>query len=501
MCHRPRGILWLPLVALLLGGCRSSWHEPRPLTGIELYAPALLDPFDPDWKANDDLRSPCSASAAEPSQALPYVRSLAWDATLAERSGSPEALDSHYLAALHAWSILVDPNASSWQRAAADEIYHTSLARFLATASTSGRLLPGQGIVVHVAGRPVCVPFQLHGFVWRSHDVQALYPVCDYDTKSLSSHYQCEGIGVPVVVERQQPRVAYPEESFLPTGAMFAATVLLRPSATGGQSVIEFFDPLRPVDDPNLPDSTTLAADISAPFALRAVQEPQLASGWIPFITSESPAQEGLFFIEPYQRGKIPIVFVHGLLSSPTSWVDMANDLRAVPGLTDHFQFWSFRYSTNNPFLRAAARLRQDLYRAVATVDPTGQDAALNEMVLVGHSMGGLVCKLQASATEDRLWRAIANRPLEAIVTDEQTRSELREQFFFQPQPNVRRVIMLATPHLGSSWAQRPLGRLGASLAGTDEERIARHDQLMTQNPGVFSPEVTARIPTSIDML
>jgi pimeloyl-ACP methyl ester carboxylesterase len=244
-----------------------------------------------------------------------------------------------------------------------------------------------------------------------------------------------------------------------------------------------------------------LATDISAPFALREVTSPELASGWIPFVGSGAPIREGLFFIEPYRPGKVPVVMVHGLLSSPMSWVDLANDLRAIPGFNDHFQLWAFRYATGKPFLEAAARLRRDLYSSVATVDPGGCDPALRNIVLVGHSMGGLVCQLQASYSEDRLWSAIANRPLEAIVTSGQTRAELQELFFFDPQPNVRRVIQLATPHEGSSWANRPIGWIGTSLVRPDGAQMARHEQLRYDNPGVFAPELERRVPTSIDML
>ena len=32
------------------------------------------------------------------------------------------------------------------------------------------------------------------------------------------------------------------------------------------------------------------------------------------------PEEEGLFMVAPYEAGKIPIVFVHGLLSDPLTW-------------------------------------------------------------------------------------------------------------------------------------------------------------------------------------
>jgi pimeloyl-ACP methyl ester carboxylesterase len=179
----------------------------------------------------------------------------------------------------------------------------------------------------------------------------------------------------------------------------------------------------------------------------------------------------------------------------------MVNDLRATPGFDAHYQVWAFRYATGNSFLRSAAHLRRSLYEAAQTVDPDGVDPALRASVLVGHSMGGLVAKLQTVDSGNTLWRAVANRPFEQIYADDRTREEMAGVLFFEPHPNVRRVVFLATPHGGSSWAARPVGRIASILASPDDERAQRFERLVADNPGVFSPDVSRRLPTSIDML
>ena len=40
----------------------------------------------------------------------------------------------------------------------------------------------------------------------------------------------------------------------------------------------------------------------------------------------------GLYMVQPYEPGKIPVLMVHGLWSSPMTWMEMFNDLRAVAG-------------------------------------------------------------------------------------------------------------------------------------------------------------------------
>ena len=485
----------LLLLALFGTGCRNAWHEPRPLKLVALCAP----------KAR--LCAPSAASCGtdvalcDPAIALESARALAWQATLAERSCNKQAADLHFQAAMAAWSALSQLDAPSPAGQLACEIYHASVARLLATAQCEGRFVPGAGLVVNVAGRCVRVPLMPHGFVWHNDDFQALFPVGHYKSEFIKRQYRCPGWGVPVVVQRRCPTGRYREDGFLPPGGMFAATALLRPCPESGGVVLELFDPLRPPcpADGDLPGP--LASDISAPSALREILNPQLAAWWTPFINSTRIKNPGLFMVEPYQPGKIPVVMVHGLASNPLSWLDLANDLRAIPGFSDRFQIWGFRYSTGRPFLESAARLRQDLYRAIATIDPAGCDPALRNLVLVGHSMGGLICKLQASSSEDLLWNAIANQPLDAICTTEATRNQLRQMCFFEPHPNVRRAIFLATPHRGSTWATRPVGRISSALVRPDTSQRERHQQLERDNPGVFSPEVSQRIPTSVEML
>ncbi len=115
--------------------------------------------------------------------------------------------------------------------------------------------------------------------------------------------------------------------------------------------------------------------------------------------------------------------------------------------------------------------------------------------------MGGLVAKMQVTYSGDTLWRSVSNRPLESLVTDPITRARLAEAFYFDPSPWVSRVVFVGTPHQGSPWAERSLASLGSSLVEEPSQMKARHDQLLRDNPGVFSCEFTRRTPTSIDLL
>jgi pimeloyl-ACP methyl ester carboxylesterase len=209
----------------------------------------------------------------------------------------------------------------------------------------------------------------------------------------------------------------------------------------------------------------------------------------------------GLFLTEPYQRGKIPLLFVHGLLSDPLTWGNVANELRADPDLMARYQIWGFEYATGEPFLKSAALLRRQLREVRAQLDPTGCDPALSQMVLVGHSMGGLVSKLQVTHSGSELWKSVSCRSLEELSMNRETYDALAESFYFEPSASVAKVVFMGTPHRGSPWARRPIGRLGAKLVEEPSSREDMHRQLIRDNPDVFSEEFTKRIPTSIDLL
>jgi pimeloyl-ACP methyl ester carboxylesterase len=428
----------------------------------------------------------------------------------AERRGDQNCSGLYFQAALASGRCLSARAACGEADCIAGQVHQASVQGMLATRCTGLPFALGDGLFVTVNGQATRVGVSIHGFAWDVADFQQLIVVGSYQTESLSRVHYRAGVGVPVVLVRVQRTGSHVEERFLTERPAFSATAVLRVHPTTGvpsgprdsQATLELYNPHEISAIEYGGRRAPLAADFSAPLAYRAVHESPrgFATAWFRDPTA-ARGDQGLFFLEPYQPGKIPIVLVHGLLSSPSTWTDLANDLRATPGFDDHFQIWAFRYATGESFLRTAADLRRALYEAVETVDPHGADASLSSIVLVGHSMGGIVSKLQVVESRDVLWRTVAARPLAQIVADEPTRRELAEVLFFEPHPNVRRVVFLAVPHGGSSFAARPVGRVASVLARPDPQRAELHARLIAANPGVFAPEFERRLPTSIDML
>jgi pimeloyl-ACP methyl ester carboxylesterase len=157
----------------------------------------------------------------------------------------------------------------------------------------------------------------------------------------------------------------------------------------------------------------------------------------------------------PYRPGLIPVVFVHGTASSVVRWAEMYNRLLADPEIRSRFQFWFFQYDSGNPIALSSLRLREALTAAVARLDPEGKDPALRRIVLIGHSQGGLLVKMQGIASGDRLWNAISRKPLDQLRLSDQTRDLFQRGMFVEPLPEVSRMVFICTPHRGSFVAGR----------------------------------------------
>ena len=159
---------------------------------------------------------------------------------------------------------------------------------------------------------------------------------------------------------------------------------------------------------------------------------------------------DGLFFMRPWRKGRIPLVLVHGTASSPARWAELVNELDNDPRIAKRFQIWLFMYNTGNPVALSGALLREAIAETVAELDPEGRDPALRQIVVIGHSQGGLLTKLTAIDPGTRLWDRVSTRPIEELDLSPETRDLMRRSLFVEPVPGVRRVVFIATPHRGS---------------------------------------------------
>jgi pimeloyl-ACP methyl ester carboxylesterase len=210
----------------------------------------------------------------------------------------------------------------------------------------------------------------------------------------------------------------------------------------------------------------------------------------------------GLSLVHPYIRGKIPVVLIHGLGSSPRSWARMIEGLEADPILRANYQFWTFGYPTGEPIPYSASVLRQALVLARAQYDPDGSDPAFGRMVLIGHSLGGLLAKLMGQDSRSRLWETVSAQPPDRLDGPAEARECLRQALFFKPLPGVRRIIFIATPHRGSRLNRGAIHALGSRLIRHADPLQHAYESLLTSNrPDFFLDTFREGLPTSVDQL
>jgi pimeloyl-ACP methyl ester carboxylesterase len=209
----------------------------------------------------------------------------------------------------------------------------------------------------------------------------------------------------------------------------------------------------------------------------------------------------GIYFVQPYQPGKIPVLFVHGFASTPATWAALFDDLQSDPELAARCQFWFYYYPTGNPFLVSAADLRERLTLLRERLDPEHRDAALDDMVVVGHSMGGLLAKLLTVDGGDDFWRLVCAQPLDSLHMKLETRSELQRLFFFHAVPGIRRVVFIATPHHGAQLSATPVAKLAAAFVQRPQNLIDAAHDLAEQNPRAEFRIAPDNLPTSLTLL
>lgn len=306
-------------------------------------------------------------------------------------------------------------------------------------------------------------------FLWHGRALYHFVPVAELRVRGLRARYRRPGIGAPLAAKAWVDGEPNGADVYVPRRTRVPVTAFLRLDDARRQLARPRLSATLELHDGS--EASTVAVD-GGTFPLEL--EPTATLAWY---LAESPVWsfelKGLFlgdllrreraelaFLRPYRRGRIPVVFVHGTASSPARWADMVNDLDADPVIRERYQFWFFFYSTGNPIAYSASRLRDVLTEAVRAADPDGTDAALREMVLVGHSQGGLLTKYAVIDPGDRLWRRFSDRPFDEVSFRPKTRRLLEAAFFPKPLPFVRRVVFIATPHHGSYVAALSVSRL-----------------------------------------
>ncbi len=437
---------------------------------------------------------------------------------------SHEARDYYLGSAVYAWLFLFgegkDERASAFDRRfrEACDFYNYGLGlSLLERRSTNGivelrqerRRLPVGEIEIQISAA--------HSQLGLG-EVERVLLADHYRVKGLSVRNRQPGVGASLIGVRPLNPQFGVRPSFPVTALLRGPASLAELGASGVVCPLELYSVSDAATVAIGGDDVPLEMDLTTYRAYALSQSRIWKLGKLGFLAPAERIPSQLIPNQPFSPDRIPIVLVHGTFSSPVTWAEMANSLTADPEIRRRYQVWSFVYGSGNPMLYSAADLRAALVAHVARMDPAGTNDALRQMVVIGHSQGGLLTKAVATDTGDRLWRMVSPRPLEELEVSDEEREDLRLLTHYEPLPFVKRVVFIATPHRGSylssgivrSLAHRMVSLPGAMMTrsttvmdateGSEVGRFLKHkiptslDGMSPKNPGLLA---MAEIPVS----
>jgi len=299
-----------------------------------------------------------------------------------------------------------------------------------------------------------------------------------------------EGVGGALVGIRS----VTPPEQFAPAKGMTAA-VTATLDFHGSDAVLALrqpsSDPVGRVEGKTRP----LAADFSAPISYFEPPKNLLLFGMMGTLSGANMMEKtGLYFLEPYDPSRIPVVFVHGLMSTPFTWVKTINGLQQDPEIRKRYQPWVFGYATGNPILYSALRLREEL----AKVDKLYPNHL--PYVVVGHSMGGMLTHAQVTTVTRAMWENDKNigSAARSIFANNSSDSLIVRALTYRANPRIKRVVFICTPHRGSDMASGGLGSLGISLIRLPAQLLTTMKSGLTSSDLVQLTGSAKRFPNSV---
>jgi pimeloyl-ACP methyl ester carboxylesterase len=411
--------------------------------------------------------------------------------------------------ALYAWSYLFGgdlPDPFDPRLRIAADLYNRALTEGLAT--DDGKYVDLRGGMFPLPFGELQIEFDEASLEWNGRHLRDFVPVAELEVSGLRNRFRTEGIGAPLAANAA---AADPDNSTdflvprlkIPVTAVLVVDDIREQLATG--HVHGWLD-LHADPDPemlyiageNVPLEREQTATIAAMLADAPIWKQELEV-FLGRPTTLNLAEGRLIAIRPHHEGHIPVVFVHGTNSSPGRWAEMVNDLDNDPRVHGKFEPWFFFYNSGNPIIYSSYLLRRNLTDAVKSMDPTGGDACLRDMVVIGHSQGGLLTKMTVVDSGDSFWTNVSKKPFEEVHMSDELRETAQQIVFVKPLPFVHRVIFVATPHRGSYLASRyVMRRLIASLLNLPEWWTTKTGALASADPTAFSVADVGTI-TSLD--
>jgi pimeloyl-ACP methyl ester carboxylesterase len=379
-------------------------------------------------------------------------------------------------------------------------IYNRALGKGLATGE-NGKLEIRDGVRMLPVG-PLPVSIKNKSFKWEMSKFDQILCSDDYLVRGFTVRNRSAGMGLPLIAVNSKAKVLSGER-------VIPLTAFLRIEGDGGEiargtarAELELYDTFDNTELIVNGRTVPMETDSTAPIAY-ALDNPDIwSAGLRRFLLIEEEIQPHLVMLQPYVQGRIPVVFVHGTASDLVWWAEMLNTLRSDPVLQKRYQFWFFRYNSSRTVVDSAAALREVLTQKRRELDPDSHDPAMDQMVVIGHSQGGLLAKQTVVRTEDKLWLSLSDTSFDEMDIQPEGKELIQKWLFFEPLPFVKQVVFISTPHRGSflaaDWIRNAIRRI-ASLPITTIKGAA---SILSLEGKLRLPSgLEGRMPTSLDSM
>jgi hypothetical protein len=323
------------------------------------------------------------------------------------------------------------------------------------------------------AGRDFTLTISHSENVENPAEYTQITPAASIGLEGLTNRHRREGLGVSLVACRPR-RDNSKEETYLPkVGVCLPLTAVVSfPKDLCQEAVcsakLELINSLtnetyRTQSGAVLP----LAADFTAPLA--ALVERTGMGGWDGLFDALQGNEEllkntGFYTTEPYAKGKIPLITVHGLFSNPITWLDLTNDLMGDPIIRKNYQVWHYLYPTGLPIIENAKTFRDKLDELHGYLEASDAKKGDQGMVILAHSMGGLLTRTAIVTSSKPLQDFFFEDASRVKTLEPEVQKTLDDYFNFSRKPYIERVVFVAVPHRGSEIADNWIGRIGRAL-------------------------------------
>ena len=325
-----------------------------------------------------------------------------------------------------------------------------------------------------------------------------IVPAIDVELSALQERYTLPGIGVPMVG-------VIPEGKIKP-GTENVFNIATRGTVSILTAVMSFSEEGKPhfrviprnredfiaVGKLNYPLAADWSALLEVYWNLTRVKDDR----WLGLLQpQELRNTTGLSSIQVYNPNKIPVILTHGLMSSAGTFDNLVNRLYADPEIRRNYQFWYFNYPTGVAWTVSARAYRESLQKLRDQVDPQHKNPNWDKMVVVGHSMGGLITHYSQCEEPWNLLRAsdIPQKTLAQYLDKRYVHEPLpdpaleplRKDYFFEPV-KAGMVVYLATPHRGAPVAKYRLATFLSKLVSLPQNLLKEAYNIATLQQDMF---------------